>query len=277
MRHDPLVLTTLSAFLQRIADYVRTGHRAWVCGEVPLSRAAALAHKFDLLYGVSHTRSQRAWARSQGLGNAVLLLYCPRSELPPRLAPLAHGGSSMARLGLSTARSAPASGRAEPMLQWVLLVSGSEHAAHRLERLAVLNEKGGRLVMGDLELVRLPRTGQSQPAWTWRFTEQAYKAHRALVIDVARRTPAALASLVADLALTPGFAGCRTQVKSLLRLAAGEHQRRCTGSAVLALPRVRYAQRLSSGDLRLSRLRAVYTAQASRAANTGVTEPATEP
>lgn len=274
MRHDPLVLATLSAFLQRIADYVRTGHRAWVCGEVPLSRAAALAHKFDRLYGVSHTRSQRAWARSQGLGNAVLLLYCPRSELPPGLARVLP---STAHPGPSTAQGEPPSGRAEPMLRWVLLVSGAEHAAHRLERLSVVDGKAGRLVMGDLELVRLPRTGQSQPAWTWRFTEQAYKAHRALVIDVARRTPAALASLVADLALTPGFAGCRTQVKSLLRLAAGEHQRRCSGSAVLTLPRVRYAQRLSSGNLRLSRLRAAYTAQASRAANTGVTEPATEP
>ncbi|ABM40814.1 hypothetical protein HND92_04050 [Diaphorobacter sp. JS3050] len=243
--HDPLVHTHLSSYLQRICDHVRLGYRHWCSGTIRVDKAAALVRKFDRLYAVGRSRHQRAWARHKGEAAAVLLLYAP--TVP------------------GTADTAEAD---DDALLWTLLLTPGQSLAQQLEVLHDAGTATGRVQVRDFELVQLPRAGQAHSAWTWRLSEGAYQGWRAHLIDTARRSPWLLPGQVQRLARTPGFAGCRVQVKKLQQLARAEHQRRMPGQAVLALPRVLYVQRLASGQLRLSQLRRRYTAQTSCAANT---------
>ena len=260
MSYDPVVLTRLSTFMQRIADHVRLGYCFWTSGEINADKAPAFVRKFDRLYAVGRTRHQRAWARLKGEAGAVLLLYAPTAHTPPTTGK--DEPTKVAQLPTSsapkqtTATEPPTADTPCPItLLWVLLVTPGEHLAHRFEVLRDANTEIGRIQVRDFELVRLPRPGQASAAWTWRLTTAAYQGWRANLIDVARRQPARLPSEVQRLGITPGFAGCRAQVKKLLQLAKAEHQRRMPGNAVLTVPRVWYVQRLASGTLRLSQLR----------------------
>ena len=260
MSYDPVVLTHLSTFMQRIADHVRLGYCFWSSGEINTDKAPAFVRKFDRLYAVGRTRHQRAWARLKGEAGAVLLLYAPTAHTPPTTGK--DEPTKVAQLPTSsapkqtTATEPPTADTPCPItLLWVLLVTPGEHLAHRFEVLRDANTEIGRIQVRDFELVRLPRPGQASAAWTWRLTTAAYQGWRANLIDVARRQPARLPSEVQRLGKTPGFAGCRAQVKKLLQLAKAEHQRRMPGNAVLTVPRVWYVQRLASGTLRLSQLR----------------------
>ncbi|MDU7590066.1 MAG: hypothetical protein E7K47_22295 [Acidovorax sp.] len=260
MSYDPVVLTRLSTFMQRIADHVRLGYCFWTSGEINADKAPAFVRKFDRLYAVGRTRHQRAWARLKGEAGAVLLLYAPTAHTPPTTGK--DEPTKVAQLPTSsapkqtTATEPPTADTPCPItLLWVLLVTPGEHLAHRFEVLRDANTEIGRIQVRDFELVRLPRPGQASAAWTWRLTTAAYQGWRANLIDVARRQPARLPSEVQRLGKTPGFAGCRAQVKKLLQLAKAEHQRRMPGNAVLTVPRVWYVQRLASGTLRLSQLR----------------------
>ena len=239
MTYDPVVLTQKHVFLQRIADYVRLGYRHWTSGEVAANKAKPLIRKFETIYGIGQTRHQRAYARAKGGAGAVLLLYAPSS------------GKSQPTAERS-ARTADVEGQTPEKLYWVLVVSIGAHLAQRLERLQDATVPQGRIRFTGYELVQLPRRGQASPAWTWRMSDDTYFAWRARVIQAARRRPEVLADEIARLARTPGFAGCRTQVKKLLHLAKGESRRRYPDDPPLRLPRVRYVQRLPNGTQTLS-------------------------
>ena len=242
MSFDPHVFEHKAVFLQRLADYVRTGHVHWTSGEVSLDKAAATARKFDRLYAVGRSRHQRAWARQRGEASAVWLLW--RRSQPPSVKPLPP----------SAGEPGQTAAWPEPTLVWVLLVTQGEHLAHRLETLRDARTAAGRLVFEHLELVALPRAGQAQPSWTWRLSDAGVLGWRALLIDCARRQPWRLAFEVQQLARLPGFAGCRAQVKKLMRLARAEHRRRCPSQPALVCPRQPYVQRLADTGMRLSAL-----------------------
>lgn len=248
MTYDPLIYLYKSVFLQRIADYVRTGHVHWTSGEVTASKAAALAKKFDRLYGVGRSRHQRAWARQKGEASAVLLFYRRPGRSSGSLLPSPDGERQTAGEACRTADAA------EPRLVWMLLVTDGGHLAPRLERLRHAPDPSGRVRVDELELVTLPRPGQAKPAWTWRMTEEAVQGWRAMIIDCARRQPWRLGHEVQQLARLPGFAACRAQVKKLMQLARGEHRRRLPGEPALGCPRQPYLARLPDAGLRLSAL-----------------------
>lgn len=147
MRYDPLVLTNQAVAMQRIADYVRSGHVFWTSGEVPMARARALVHKFDRLYGVSRTRNQRATDKSHGLVGATLILYCPHT---PEQSP--HTVA----------------------IRWVLLLTVGDSPAYAVEKLQDARDRETRLRWGDYELLQIARSGQQKPAWSWRMRQQAY-------------------------------------------------------------------------------------------------------
>lgn len=248
MAYDPTLYLYKSVFLQRIADYVRSGHVHWTSGEVTLSKAAALAKKFDRLYGVGRTRHQRAWARQKGEASAVLLFYRRPERSSDSPLPSPDGERPTTDEACQTADTA------EPRLMWMLLVTNGKHLAPRLERLRRAPDPGGRVRVDELELVALPRVGQSKPAWTWRLTEEAVQGWRATIIDCARRQPWRLAHEMQQLARLPGFAGCRAQVKKLMQLARGEHRRRLPAEPALVCPRQPYLARLPDTGVRLSAL-----------------------
>src|SRR5690606_34680396 len=130
------------------------------------------------------TRHQKAYGRSLGQASAVLILW----------------------------------GTEPGILQWVLMATPGENLAHKLERLNDATTARGRIVVTGYELVQLPRRGSERSTWAWRMTGEPYDAWRERIVRNARRGPDALSEYVKELARTPGFAGCRTQVRKLVQL-----------------------------------------------------------
>ncbi|WP_139826505.1 hypothetical protein [Derxia lacustris] len=235
-RYDPVVFDHKTAFMQRIADYVRLGYCYWQLTEVRVERAWALAQKFRRLYEVHLHRNQRARARANGEGSAYALWWQQHAD----------------------------------SLVVCLLVTPGSHAAHRLERLRDAAEKNGRIALGDYELRRHQRPGARGPSWTWALSAEAYEGWRARVIgDVRRGIPAD--DITAELVRMPGFAGVRAQVKALNALVTGEHVRRGGSAGQLTRRRIAYVQRTANRGKRLSTLHCVSTATPAAIAKPTVT------
>lgn len=205
--------------MQRIADHVRLGYVHWTCGTVSAERANALARKFHERYGVGLTRHQKAYGRTQGQACSILVLWS--SE--------------------------------QGQLNWFLMVTQGESLAYNFERLDDATTAQGRIVVTGYELVQLPRRGCEHPAWTWRMTPETYGGWRERILRTARRHPDALTEQLAELARTPGFSGCRAQVRKLLQLARAEARRRLGGVAdtVNYPTRIGYVQRLPQAGIPL--------------------------
>ncbi|AQR67289.1 hypothetical protein BZG29_02145 [Janthinobacterium sp. LM6] len=301
---DPIIFDRKVVLMQRAADFVRAGYRHWTSGEVRPERLRALSKKFVRLYGIDQTRHQRAYAKSNGDGCAVLLLYSPYAApmapdtamhrpYPAQSAPHAATEAPQSRQPAKDAAArAPHSAQPAPpaasdgqhaqqpapyaapiaqyvtpaaphaaVVHWILLVTPGEHLAHQLEHLRDATATAGRIVLTGYELVQLPRPGQEQAAWTWRMQDDTYQGWRLRLITAARRRLALLTAEVAQLARTPGFAGCRAQSKKLMQLAAGEWRRRNAEEPPMVVPRMPYVQRLPDGGAPLSLWLRRYTRQ----------------
>lgn len=209
-----------AAFMQRIADHVRLGYTQWTSGTVGAERAQAIVKKFHQRYGTGLTRHQKAYARGQGQASAVLIMR-----------------------------------EAEPgLLHWMLMLTPGDNLAYDLERLRDATTAYGRVAVTGYELVQLPRRGSKRSAWTWRMTTSTYDAWRERILRSARRHPDALTEQLAELARTPGFAGCRAQMRKLLQLARAESRRRLgTAATTVSYPaRIGYVQRLSQSGITLT-------------------------
>lgn len=221
--YDPLVLDSRQVLMQRIADYVRTGHVHWTCGEVTLDRAPSLAQKFARLYGTDLDRNRRLRAKAGGDGNAVLLV-----------AQLDRGSASVL---------------------WYLLVSPGDHPAHQLERLRDASTKDGRMHHAGYELVHVTKTGVAHPVLTWRMSRANEEGWRARALSEARRGNSHDVRMFLEaLYRSPGFHGVRRQVGKTAALFRREWKRRQGASRIPALPRLYYCARLRSRGARLSRL-----------------------
>ena len=250
--YDPLVLHSRQTFMQRIADYARTGHVHCTAGEVTLERAPALVRKFARLYGVNLDRNRRFRAKQCGAANAVLLLH-------------------------STAATSGT-------VRWVLMVTPGDHPAHQLEQLRDATTRHGRFYLYDYELVRLPRpapkrrtaiepvggetpkgephhvleraSGGAATVLTWRMREEVYETWRNRALSAARgHNPLAVQQLLTELYRTPGFSGIRRQVGKTVALLRREYRRRHGSMTEFPkLPHLYYVTRRPNRGARLSTL-----------------------
>ena len=250
--YDPLVLVSRQTLMQRVADYVRTGHVHWTTGEIAIERAPALVRKFARLYDVDLDRNRRFRAKQLGEADAVLLLL-----------------------------QAPAGGAT---LRWVLLVTAGEHPAHQLERLDDATTRDGRVHLFDYELLHMAKPGRRRtPAasqtsgqarerhpdrlplqepepgrlvLTWRMRAEVYEMWRNRALGAARgHNTFVLETFLADLYRAPGFWGIRQQVGKIVGLLRREHRRRHGSLAGCPkLPRLYYVTRRPNRGVRLSAL-----------------------
>lgn len=230
MVYDPIVIAKRGAFLQRIADYVRTGHPLWVAGEIRLSRAPELAAKFERVYRVAESKSERHRARRRKQGTAVLLLHGPYAS--PERSPTAH----------------------DPSVCWVLLLDDGPHAAREREQLRDARQKDGRMSLLGYELVCMTKPGVEGTVWTWRMPAARFEHWRTRMLQSARRRSLAeLAQTLGELYNTLGFFGARSQVGQLMVLFRREWKRR--RREPLPPPRsLLYLQRVPTEGPRLSGL-----------------------
>lgn len=219
--YNPKVLLTKSVLMQRCADRCRAGYYFHVAGVVPLERAPALVRKFRDLYVVHLGKDARYRRKRAGLGNAHLLLWQHDRGLRE--------------------------------LTFVLLVTGGDHPAHQLERLADVREPASRLVITGYELIRQTRPDSSAPAVTWRMTAQTYQEWRNRIIAAVRgRDAMGLRQAWWSLHRAPGFAPIRRQARAIAKLARAEYGRVRSGPFPHSPLRLRYVERLPDKALPLS-------------------------
>ncbi len=225
MPHDVQILETLFA-MQRHSDFVRRGYHWWTGGTIEIGKALRLQRRFEALYEVNLHRNVRGRQRKQGVGVSLLLFYRPPTGMSV--------GNPM--------------GPEEhlPRIGWTLLVSDGECVARHREVLRDALDPTTRLTIGSYELVRLSRSGQALPAWSYRMSRVYYEGWRDRVIRSARGDPAQVPHLVLGaLYREPGFAGVRSQVGHVCALYRREWRRRRGGQEPFpGLPRLRYVQRL---------------------------------
>jgi hypothetical protein len=225
MRQDVQILETLFA-MQRHSDFVRRGYHWWTGGIIEVGKALRLQRRFEALYEVNLHRNVRARQRKRGVGVPLLLFY----RLPMVMS-----------VGNQTGPEEHL-----PRIGWTLLVSDGECTARHREVLRDALDPASRLTIGPYELVRLSRSGQLAPAWSYRMSRAYCEAWRERVIRSARGDPAEVPHLVLGaLYREPGFAGVRSQVGHVCALYRREWRRRRGGQQPFpGLPRLRYVQRL---------------------------------
>lgn len=221
--YDPIVLDSRQVLLQRLGDYVRTGHVNWTSGEVTLDRAPSFARKFARLYGTGLDRNRRLRAKVRGEGNAVLLLARLRSD--------------------------------DARLLWYLLVSAGDNPAHQLERLRDASTKEGRMCHAGYELVYMTKPGVEHPVLTWRMSRECEEGWRNRAVAEARNgNPHEVRLFLEVLYRSPGFYGVRKQVGKTMSLFRREWRCRRGATPAPALPRLYYCARLPNRGMRLSRV-----------------------
>lgn len=180
-KHNPLVLVGKTLFLQRIQEAVAAGYCHAFLGSLPLEKAQKVVDKFAEVYGVNAGKDERYRRRARGLGNASLILRFNE----------------------------------DASIDFALLVTEGEHAAHHLERLS--DARLRPLRYQEFELVWLTIKGRSRPTLTWRLAPQGFEGWRArLHLHTARYDRVELYRDWFSLYRLPGFAGVRRQVGELV-------------------------------------------------------------
>lgn len=220
--------------MQRAADLVRTGHLFYICGEVPLEKASALASKFDRLYATEMDRLAAHRARKKGAATARLLLL--------------HQGTS-------------------PMIRWLLLRTDGSLPAEA-ERENWLDPRETRIQLTGYELLRLTNEHHPKPVWTWRYTRTRYEELRVSLVQAIRhhRDPE-LQQLIDMIWKSPGFSGIREQVKKIKAIIDGEWSRVRARTHLVSIPRhLGYVRRLPDVGKRLSVLKKALARKAAKEA-----------
>ncbi|MBS0466058.1 MAG: hypothetical protein JSS31_11790 [Proteobacteria bacterium] len=180
-KYNPTVLLGKTVYLQRIQEAVAAGYCHAALGTVPLAKAQRLVNKFAEVYGFNRGKDERYRRRSQGLANATLHLRLNE----------------------------------EADIDFALLVTEGEHAAHHLERLC--DARRDTLRYREFELVLLTLRGRSRATLTWRWEATTFDGwKKRLHLHTAHYDRSGLYQDWFSLYRVPGFAGIRRQVGELV-------------------------------------------------------------
>ena len=229
--------------MQRVADLVRSGHTAYVQGQVGIEKAAFLADKFEVRYAISVTKLQASRARQTGGASTRLLLLAQESD----------------------ARQ----------LHWLLL-QYPRKTCDTSEKWR--DAKSDRISLTGYELVRLTKQNESNPVWTWRYSRSRHDELRdQFIACIRQRKDRDLAQLIHTTWRTPGFYGAREQVKKFSDLINAEWKRsRGAGEAIPEIPnRIGYVRRLADVGMQLRSLRRNMNADGVGASGSPSAGPAT--
>lgn len=219
---DWVVLTKKTALMQRLADLVRSGHRYYVEGQIPLEKAGYLAGKMDGLYRVGQDKLRASRQRKTGAASFRLLMLATEGEAN---------------------------------LRWYLLRTDGTMPPEA-EREKWRDALVDRITLTGYELVRVTKPGTSAPAWTWRYTKDREQDLRnALLRAIRAKRDDELRQLIHDIWRTPGFSAAREQVKKMSELIRKDWKRSRGSDPLPEIPaRLGYVRRLPDVGLKLSEL-----------------------
>ena len=198
-RHKKIwVITSKMAYMQRIADYVRTGHQAYIRGVTATEKIHQTWDKLVLANPVYDDKLKAFRARKAGYATGRLLMYQDTN--------------------------------APDKVHWILLVHGRKEQLPTGERWLHAEDPHSRIHFSGYELLRVTKAGQTKPSWTWRYGKQRYENLRDAIVQAIRsRRDQDLKRHVDVVAGTAGFSGSREQAKALIQLVRSEWARRRPG------------------------------------------------
>lgn len=206
------VHTKKQGYMQRISDYVRSGHCHYVTGTVHITRAFNFHDKLITALPIYNDKLKASRARAKGEPTARMLFWRPK-------------------LGEE--------------LHWIVLLHSSLEMLPPSEkwRHALVE----RIELTGYELIRQPRKNQEKPVWTWRYRTDRYADLRESLIQAIRsRRDHDAQKLIATIWGTAGFSGSRHQAKQLLKLTRSEWKRHRKNDEILEIPPfVGYVRRLA--------------------------------
>ena len=200
------VFTQKAAFMQRVADYVRTGHQAYIRGVTATETIFNTYEKLVRNNPVFDDKLKAFRAREQGLPTGRLLMY--QSQKSPE------------------------------KIHWFLLIHGKKDQLPPGEKWLHAEDKHHRVMFTGYELVRVTKEGQTKPSWTWRYESQRFQDLRNAMVSAIRSSrDQDLKILIDTIFGTMGFSGSREQAKSLSVLMKTEWERRRPGETMPPVPK----------------------------------------
>lgn len=178
MNRSTPISRSISAALTRVLNFAPRGYCWAFSGAVAPEKAAALAAKFDQLYGIADSPSQRLTRKRAGRASAVLTLYAPP-------------GASV--------------------VHWlVLCTDGTGMEGEKLKRL----DAKPWVQLAGYDLVR--HNDVSGVRWTWRRPKAEMAQHHGMLRHLCGTQKwDAVGQFLASVARQPGFHGVRKQTYEL--------------------------------------------------------------
>lgn len=208
--HSPIkaskifVFTNKVAFMQRLADYVRTGHQAYISGLTATEKMVATFDKLAFAHPIFDDRLKAFRARENGLPTGRLLMWLPDQG---------------------------------DHIHWFLLIHGSSDQLSPSEKWRHAEDPHARINLTGYELVRERKPESKKPSWTWRYKSDRYQDLRdSIVMAIRSNRDQDLKVLISKLSGTAGFSGSRKQAKDLLALIKSEWGLRRPGQSMPDLP-----------------------------------------
>lgn len=200
------VFTQKAAFMQRIADYVRTGHQAYIKGVTDTDKIFPTWEKLVHNNPVFDDKLKAFRAREKGFPTGRLLLY--QSLKQPE------------------------------KIHWFLLIHGSIDQLPEGEKWSHAEDPHHRVYFTGYELLRVTKEGFKKPAWTWRYAPERFQDLRdSLVLSIRSRRDQDVKILIEKIFGTMGFSGSRKQAKTLAKLAVEEWKKRRPDEDMPAIPK----------------------------------------
>lgn len=200
------VFTHKAAFMQRIADYVRTGHQAYISGITAIEKIFPTWEKLVNNNPVYSDRLKAFRAREKGEATGRLLLYQNTND-PDKI-------------------------------HWFLLIHGSKDKLPAMEKWQHAEDPHHRIYFTGYELLRVTKEGLKKPAWTWKYSQERFQNLRdSMVMAIRSRRDQDLKILIDKIFGTMGFSGSREQAKSLVKLMKEEWAKRRLNELMPEVPK----------------------------------------
>lgn len=192
------VFTSKAAFMQRIQDYVRTGHRLYIQGVIATQKVPMFAAKMVKLHPVFDNKLKAFRAREKGEATGRLMFWLPHAD--------------------------------SENVHWILVIHGEKEQLDKSEKWQTADNRGKKIELTGYELVRQTKALENKPIWTWRYREDRYADIRdALVMAIRARRDQDVKISLEIIWGSMGFAGSRQQAKALEKIFREEWKRRRPG------------------------------------------------
>ena len=200
------MFTHKAAFMQRISDYVRTGHQAYIQGVTDTSKMHATWDRLVIANPVFDDKLKAFRAREKGEPTGRLLMYQNLS--------------------------------APEKIHWIVLIHAKVDQLPPGEKWRHAEDPRSRIQFTGYELLRVTKEGLKKPAWTWRYSTQRYQDIRDSMVQAIRsRRDQDLKRLIETIFGTMGFSGSREQAKDLDTLMKSEWKLRRPGEEMPETPK----------------------------------------